>query len=88
MNKIIDMRNSAGVLENSIVPDVFGLSYDTGLEGIMDTSARNTTISTMIDFYIRLENTGKKEQADRVRQHLMEMVGGESRILPELESRM
>lgn len=78
------LRMDIGAVSPSVVNDVYGLDYNTGIEDIMGVDARDVEIDNLLNTVTYFEVNGMKEQLKNVKALLLEKLGGNEKHMDDL----
>lgn len=71
-NCILQMEEGEEVPE--LIPDIYGIDYNTGLTDIMNTPAQNSRVNFLMESVIRMIRRGKPDKAEIYKDDLKEIV--------------
>jgi Predicted ATP-binding protein involved in virulence len=74
-NSIIRLEYDEGKYKNTVLPNLFGIGYESSLSDYMGAPPRNSTVKYLAEAYLRLEKRGENKQADKTKSELSVLVG-------------
>lgn len=87
-NKIISLEHDGNDYSNKSIENIYGIDYNTGLTEIMGANYRKSSIDKLIDSIVILKKYKNEEQAEKIREKLLELVGDNKFIDEEIEMRV
>lgn len=79
VNRVYRMAMGQNVPD--VLPNMFGVDYDTSVSDFMNTPARNLKIKELIDDYVILKYQKLENKAQNVYQKIMEIVGKDNVVI-------
>ncbi|WP_407485777.1 AAA family ATPase [Elizabethkingia anophelis] len=80
-NKIIKLEHDGNDYYNDKVENIYGIDYNTGLTEIMGAKYRETELEKLIDSIVILTKFGKTEQANKIKEELIDIAGENNKYL-------
>ncbi len=80
-NKIIKLEHDGNDYYNDEVENIYGIDYNTGLSEVMGARYRETELEKLIDSIVILTKFGKTEQANKIKEELIDIAGENNRYL-------
>jgi predicted ATP-binding protein involved in virulence len=77
-NSIINLNFEQGKYSQSIIPNLYGVGYESCLSDFMGTPPRNATVKYLAEAYLRLEKRGEINQAKKMKSDLSGLVKEEN----------
>lgn len=87
-NQIIRMTQRDGVYNNDVLPNIFGIDYNTSLTGAMNTPARPLDLDEYIDDFFILKDQGSEKEARAVYQKIVQLTGADSDTIQKISERL
>lgn len=87
-NQIIRMTLQNGVYGNDLLPNLFGIDYNTSLIGAMNTPSRPIDLEEYIDDFFILKEQGLEEEAKVMYQKIIQLTGADSPTIKKIAERI
>lgn len=85
------LRMETGQTSPTVLNSIFGIDYDTSVESIMGVEIRSSEVQSMIESFVILQRGGYDEQAQQMKNALVELIGSEQQfenLANQAESRL
>ena len=82
------MTQRNGVYSNDVLPNIFGVDYNTSLTGAMNTPARPLDLDEYIDDFFILKDQGLDNEALAVYQKIVQLTGANSDTIQQITERL
>ena len=81
------LRMEFGESRPTVIKDIYGLDYNTGVEDVMGVDSRNVEIDNLLNTLVFFEENEMVQQAENVKALLLEKLKGDTAHLNEMVAR-